>query len=56
VLCIFGSRDRGAICSSLQAAGLARAMVRNGGHAVGGSDGPAVVGAMLAAIPADRRP
>jgi type IV secretory pathway VirJ component len=56
VLCIFGARDRGAICSSLQADGLARAVVRNGGHAVGRNDGPAVVSAVLAALPGDDRP
>lgn len=56
VLCIFGAGDRGAICSSLQAEGLAHAVVRNGGHAVGGSDGPAVVSAVLAALPGDDRP
>ena len=58
VLCIYGSRDVGAICSSLQAAGLARAVVRNGhGHAVGGNDGPGVVSAMLTAVPGgDDRP
>jgi type IV secretory pathway VirJ component len=53
VLCIYGSRDRGAICSSLQAQGLARAQVRNGGaHAIGGQEGPALVDSMLAALPA----
>ncbi|HEY7611852.1 MAG TPA: AcvB/VirJ family lysyl-phosphatidylglycerol hydrolase [Gemmatimonadales bacterium] len=51
VLCIYGARDRGAICSSLQAAGLAHAEVRKGGHALGGGDGPAVVDAILAAVP-----
>jgi type IV secretory pathway VirJ component len=56
VLCIFGARDRGAICSSLQAEGLARAVVRDGGHAVGGHDGPAVVSAVLAALPGEDRP
>jgi pimeloyl-ACP methyl ester carboxylesterase len=50
VLCIYGARDRGAICSSLQAAGLARAVVRKGGHAVGSGDGPAVVDAILGAV------
>jgi type IV secretory pathway VirJ component len=33
VLCIYGPRDAGAICPSLQEAGLARAVVRTGGHA-----------------------
>ena len=52
VLCIYGVRDRGAICSSLQAAGLAHAVVRSGGHAVGGSDGLPVVNIILTALPA----
>ena len=51
VLCIYGVRDRGAICASLQAKGLARAVVRSGGHAVGASDGPALVGVMLDSLP-----
>ena len=51
VLCIYGARDPGAICAALQAKGLARAVVRSGGHAVGGADGPALVSAMLGALP-----
>ena len=34
-----------------QAKGLARAVVRSGGHAVGASDGPALVGVMLDSLP-----
>jgi type IV secretory pathway VirJ component len=56
VLCIYGSGDRGSICSSLEASGLARALVRNGGHAIGGSEGPALVDAMLGALATPRRP
>lgn len=52
VLCIYGSRDTGAICPSLQTSGLARAMVRNGGHTVGWNEGPALVDEILAAVPA----
>ena len=51
VLCIYGARDPGAICASLQAKGLARAVVRSGGHAVGGAEGPALVSVMLGALP-----
>jgi type IV secretory pathway VirJ component len=50
VLCIYGSSDRGAICSSLAAAGLAHALVRNGGHAIGASEGPPVADEILAAV------
>ena len=51
VLCIYGSRDSGAICPSLQEAGLARAVVRTGGHALHGGEGPALVDVILAALP-----
>ena len=51
VLCIYGSKDTGAICRSLGEAGLARALVRTGGHAVGGDEGPALVDVILAALP-----
>jgi type IV secretory pathway VirJ component len=51
VLCIYGSRDRGAICSSLAAAGLAHALVRDAGHAIGPGEGPALVDEILAAVP-----
>jgi len=51
VLCIYGSRDKGAICPSLDRAGLARAVVRNGGHAVRGDEGPALVDLILSALP-----
>jgi type IV secretory pathway VirJ component len=50
VLCIYGSRDTGAICPSLQQAGLARAVVRTGGHAVHGDEGPALVDVILGAL------
>lgn len=51
VLCLYGSRDAGAICPSLQTARLARAVVRSGGHAVRGNEGPALVDVILAAVP-----
>jgi type IV secretory pathway VirJ component len=51
VLCIYGSKDSGAICPSLHHAGLARAVVRpGGGHAVHGDEGPALVDVILAAL------
>ena len=54
VLCIYGSRDTGAICPSLQQAGLARAIPRNGGHVIHGSDGPGLVDTILDSM--DHRP
>jgi type IV secretory pathway VirJ component len=51
VLCIYGAKDQGAICPALQAGGLARAVVRSGGHAVHGSDGPALVDVILGGLP-----
>jgi type IV secretory pathway VirJ component len=51
VLCIYGSRDRGAICPALQQAGLARTVVRNGGHVVNGNEGPALANVILAGLP-----
>ncbi len=48
VLCIYGAKDRGSICPSLGEAGLARLIVRTGGHVVGRSEGPALVDAILA--------
>jgi type IV secretory pathway VirJ component len=51
VLCLYGSRDRGAICPALDDAGLARAVEHPGGHRVGGGDGPALVGTILDALP-----
>ena len=51
VLCIYGSRDSGAICPSLNQAGLAHAVVRAGGHAVHGNEGPSLVQVILAALP-----
>jgi type IV secretory pathway VirJ component len=56
VLCIYGTGDKGAICPSLQSAGLARAVVRHGGHAVRGDEGSALVDTILAALPASPRP
>jgi type IV secretory pathway VirJ component len=50
VLCIYGSRDRGAICPSLQQAGLARTVIRNGGHAVHRDEGTALVHVILGAL------
>jgi type IV secretory pathway VirJ component len=54
VLCIYGSRDPGAICPSLQQAGLARAIRRNGGHVIHGSEGPGLVDTILGSM--DRQP
>jgi type IV secretory pathway VirJ component len=51
VLCLYGSRDRGAICRSLADAGLARAVEHAGGHRVAGGDGPALVETILDALP-----
>jgi type IV secretory pathway VirJ component len=51
VLCIYGRTDRNAICPALEGAGLARTLVRNGGHVVHGDEGPALVKAILAALP-----
>jgi type IV secretory pathway VirJ component len=51
VLCIYGRTDRNAICPALERAGLARTLVRNGGHVVHGDEGPALVQAILAALP-----
>ena len=51
VLCLYGSRDRGAICPSLADAGLARAVAHDGGHRVSGGDGPALVQTILDALP-----
>jgi type IV secretory pathway VirJ component len=51
ILCLYGSRDRGAICQSLAEAGLARAIEHPGGHRVAGGDGPAVVETILDALP-----
>jgi type IV secretory pathway VirJ component len=52
VLCIYGRTDRNAICPGLERAGLARTLVRNGGHVVHGDEGRALVRAILAALPA----
>jgi type IV secretory pathway VirJ component len=54
VLCIYGSRDPGAICPSLQQAGLARAIPRTGGHVIHGSEGPGLVDTILGSL--DRKP
>ena len=51
VLCLYGSKDRGAICRSLAGAGLARAVEHPGGHRVAGGDGPALVDTILDALP-----
>jgi type IV secretory pathway VirJ component len=51
VLCVYGSKDRGAICPALDQAGLARAVARAGGHRVDGNEGPALVDTILAALP-----
>lgn len=51
VLCIYGQSDRNAICPALERAGLARVLVRDGGHVVHGDEGPALVRAILHALP-----
>jgi type IV secretory pathway VirJ component len=51
VLCIFGSGDSGAICPALEQGGLARAVLRNGGHRVHGSEAPSLVAVILSALP-----
>ena len=51
ILCLYGSRDRGAICQSLGDAGLARVIEHPGGHRVGGGDGPALVETIVDALP-----
>jgi type IV secretory pathway VirJ component len=51
VLCLYGSKDRGAICPSLASAHLARAIEHPGGHRVSGGDGPALVDTILDALP-----
>jgi type IV secretory pathway VirJ component len=51
VLCLYGSKDRGAICRSLADAGLARGVEHAGGHRVTGGDGPALVDTILDALP-----
>ena len=55
VLCLYGSRDRGAICPALASAGLARAIEHPGGHRVSGGDGPALVDTILDALPTPDR-
>jgi type IV secretory pathway VirJ component len=56
VLCIYGTTDRSAICPLLERAGVARTVVRSGGHVVRGDEGPRLVGRILAASPdRDRR-
>jgi type IV secretory pathway VirJ component len=49
VLCIYGRRDRDAICPLLDSSTV-RPVVRNGGHEVGGSEGPALADTILSAL------
>ena len=49
VLCIYGRGDRHAICPELDPT-LARPVLRQGGHAVGKAEGPALVDTMLGVI------
>jgi type IV secretory pathway VirJ component len=51
VLCVYGSGDRDAICPSLEQDGTARAILRDGGHRVGGKEGPALADTILSALP-----
>ena len=53
VLCVYGRRDRDAICPSLDAK-LARPIVRDGGHAIAGREGTALADSILAALPRAR--
>ena len=46
VLCIYGRRDRGAICPALDPA-AARPVLRAGGHEVSGREGPALADTIL---------
>jgi type IV secretory pathway VirJ component len=46
VLCIYGRRDRHAICPELDPS-VARPVLRNGGHGVSKSEGPALVDSIL---------
>lgn len=48
VVCIYGATDRNAICPALERSGVARAIVRNGGHVVHGDEGPSLVSEILA--------
>jgi type IV secretory pathway VirJ component len=54
VLCIYGVRDPGAICPSLQQAGLARAVSRTGGHIIHGSEGPGLADTILGSLDRQR--
>lgn len=47
VLCIYGSSDSGAICPALEHSGLARSVVRSGGHRITGNEGPALASLIL---------
>jgi type IV secretory pathway VirJ component len=53
VLCIYGRRDRDAICPTLDAT-VAPPIVRNGGHAVAGREGAALADTILRALPRAR--
>jgi type IV secretory pathway VirJ component len=47
ILCIYGSKDTGAICPRLEQSGLARSVMRTGGHRVSGDEGPALADLIL---------
>jgi type IV secretory pathway VirJ component len=49
MLCIYGRRDRDAICPGLDPA-VARPVLRAGGHAVGGGEGQALADTILRAL------
>jgi type IV secretory pathway VirJ component len=49
VLCIYGRRDHTAICPRLDTT-LARPVVRNGGHVVTASEGPALADTIIGAL------
>jgi type IV secretory pathway VirJ component len=51
VLCISGSKDSGSICPALGQSGLARSVVRRGGHRITGDQGPALADLILAGHP-----
>jgi type IV secretory pathway VirJ component len=50
ILCIVGREDTGSICPAVGAAGLARVMVREGGHGVAAREGKGLADIILAAV------
>ncbi|HKG94660.1 MAG TPA: AcvB/VirJ family lysyl-phosphatidylglycerol hydrolase [Gemmatimonadaceae bacterium] len=54
VLCISGRKDLGSICPALGAAGVARVVIRDGGHGVAAREGRALADTILAAVGTSR--